>query len=130
MVGLVEGEGWVMGGVVDGDSTMGRGVAIVRALSLAALILSGVPMMLIVLGMLAITGQQCTPTSVTHTLGDQLGIIAFAFLGFAVPATPAILLRVIGEPNLPKAMLSLVCAAGAVAYAVLALGLLAIGTTC
>ncbi len=109
---------------------MSTRVAVTRGLSRVTLFLSALPMVLITLGMLAIAGQQCTPTSVTHSLEDRLGTIAFAFVGYAIPAAPAVLFRQLGNANGANAILSLVCAAGAVVYAVLALGLLAMGTTC
>ena len=108
---------------------MSTASVVLRGAAWVVLALSGLPMLLITLGMLAITGQQCTPTSVTHTLGDQLGIIAVAFGLYALPAAPTLLLAR-GNPGPWRSLASLLCALLALAYAVLALGMVAIGTMC
>jgi hypothetical protein len=109
---------------------MTTGVVVLRVLTIIAMVVSALPMLLLAFGMMAIVGQQCTPTSVSHTTADQLEIIAMAFAGYAIPMAPAIVLRMSRQHMLPKAIISLLLALAAVVYAFCALALTAIGTAC
>ena len=104
--------------------------SVLRWMAMGLLGLSALPMLFLTLGLLAMTGRQCSPHSATHSIVDQLGTLGVVLVMYALPFVGSIVLMRAGRPVWWKRALAF-CAAGlALLFSLFALVAVSISTMC